>query len=89
MKYGDKIVGVARLTQETEKSCFYRLMVASQNTQLEAAKIARYIKDMIGKSNKFTASSSMKRRRYQTEVVEGESLPIRVGIDFSFNSTNQ
>ena len=45
-------------------------------------KIARSIKDMIGKSNKFAETPSAKRRRYYVEYIECVELPIRAKIMF-------
>jgi len=82
MEYGDKIVGVAKLHEETEKCFDYDVIVAKQ-CELGAERIARFIKDMIGKSNKFTANPSNKRRKYFVEEVECDTLPINARIVFS------
>jgi len=84
MEYGDKIVGVARLHNETENVLDYDVIVANQ-CSLGGDKIARYIKDMIGKSNKFSVTPSSKRRKYYVEKVECEVLPIKAKIEFTIN----
>lgn len=82
MEYGDKIVGAARLHEETDK-CFDYNVVIAKDCEIGAKVIARFIKDMIGKSNKFTANPSQKRRKYYVQEVEGEFLPINAKIVFS------
>ena len=62
MEYGDEIVGVATLHEETQKSLCYKVVVAKHN-ELNPQTIARYVKDMIGKSNKFMIKPSKKRGR--------------------------
>ena len=82
MEYGDRIVGVAKLHEETDKYFDYDIIVAKQ-CELGAEKIARYIKDMIGKSNKFAEKPSTKRRKYYVEEVDCDVLPIKAKIEFS------
>ena len=82
MEYGDNIVGVAKLHEETDKCFDYDVIVANK-CELGGEKIARFIKDMIGKSNKFTNNPSTKRRKYYVEFVESEFLPLRAEIKFS------
>lgn len=82
MEYGDKIVGVAKLHEETEKCRDYDVIV-SKHSDIAPSVIARYIKDMIGKSNKFAVTPSEKRRKYYVEEVDGECLPIKARIVFS------
>ena len=82
MEYGDKIVGVAKLHEETDK-CFDYDVIVAKRCSLGAEKIARFIKDMIGKSNKFTENPSTKRRKYYVEEVDCEVLPIKAKITFS------
>ena len=82
MEYGDKIVGVAKLHEETNKCLDYDVIVA-KNCELGGATIARYIKDMIGKSNKFTQNPSTKRRKYYVEEVNCSVLPINAKIVFT------
>lgn len=84
MEYGDKIVGVARLHHETENVLDYDVIVANQ-CSLGGDRIARYIKDMIGKSNKFSVTPSSKRRKYYVEKLECEVLPIKAKIEFTIN----
>lgn len=82
MEYGDKIVGAAKLHEENEK-CFDYDVVVAKRCELGAASIARFIKDMIGKSNKFTENPSTKRRKYYVEEVDADMLPITARIFFS------
>ena len=82
MEYGDKIVGAAKLHEETSKYFDYNVIVANK-CEIGGEKIARYIKDMIGKSNKFVDNPSKKRRKYYTDYVECEYLPIKASIKFS------
>jgi len=82
MEYGDNIVGVAKLHEETGSFFDYDVIVA-KGCVLGAEKIARCIKDMIGKSNKFSQTPSSKRRKYYVEEVDCESLPIQAKITFS------
>ena len=82
MEYGDEIVGAAKLHEENEK-CFDYDVVVARDCELGAEKIARFIKDMIGKSNKFTQNPTSKRRKYYVEMVKGTSLPIKAKIVFS------
>lgn len=82
MEYGDKIVGAAKLHEETDKCFDYDVVVAGK-CELGADSIARFIKDMIGKSNKFTANPSTKRRKYYVQVVDSDVLPITAKIIFS------
>lgn len=82
MEYGDKVVGIARLHKETDKCLDYDIIVAKR-CELGAEKIARYIKDMIGKSNKFTENPCTKRRKYYVEEVDCDVLPIEAKIEFS------
>ena len=84
MEYGDKIVCVAKLHKETETFCDYDIIVA-KNCELCGAKIARYVKDMIGKSNKFTQNPSTKRRKYYVEMVDCDALPIKATITITRN----
>jgi len=82
MEYGNNIVGVARLHKETEKILDYDVVVANQ-CSLGGDKIARFIKDMIGKSNKFSATPTTKRRKYYVQKIECEVLPIKAKIVFT------
>ena len=82
MEYGDKIVGAAKLHKEDEK-CFDYDVVVAKRCELGAASIARFIKDMIGKSNKFVENPSAKRRKYYVEEVDSDVLPITARIVFS------
>ena len=82
MEYGDNIVGAARLHEESDK-CFDYDVVVAKRCELGADKIARFIKDMIGKSNKFAANPSAKRRKYYVDEVDCESLPVTAKITFS------
>ena len=82
MEYGDKIVGAAKLHEEDEK-CFDYDVVVAKRCELGAAGIARFIKDMIGKSNKFTTTPSQKRRKYFVEEVDSDCLPVKAKIVFS------
>lgn len=82
MEYGDKIVGAAKLHEETDK-CFDYDVIVAKDCQLGAKVIARFIKDMIGKSNKFSEDPSTKRRKYYVEEVAGDCLPICAKIVFS------
>ena len=82
MEYGDKIVGIAKLHEETDKVCDYDIIVANK-CELGGNKIAQYIKNMIGKSNKFSEVPSTKKRKYYVEYIEKEVLPIKAQIMFS------
>lgn len=84
MEYGNKIVGVAKLHEETGSFFDYDVIVA-KNCELGASTIARYVKDMIGKSNKFAQNPSSKRRKYYVEMVDCDVLPIQARITFSRN----
>lgn len=79
MEYGNDIVGIATKIDETTKRSVYKLWVAAQS-ELCATKIARSIKDLIGRSNKFTNKPSTKRRKYIVQQVQCNVLPVRVGI---------
>jgi hypothetical protein len=81
MEYGDKIVGAAKLHEENDKCQDYDIVVASR-CELGSECIARYIKDMIGKSNKFKLTPSTKRRKYYVDKVDCEELPIKASIKF-------
>lgn len=82
MEYGDKIVGAAKLHEEDDRCLDYDVVVAKR-CELGAASIARCIKDMIGKSNKFTDNPSVKRRKYYVDEVDSDALPITAKIIFS------
>lgn len=81
MEYGDQIVGVAKLHEETDKSLFYVIVVAGGHA-LSAETIARSIKDMIGRANKFSETPSQKRRKYYVDVMDCETLPLTASITF-------
>lgn len=83
MEYGDKIVGAAKLYEETDKCLDYDVLVATK-CEIDAKVIARYIKDMIGKSNKFSDNPSPKRRKYYVSEVDADQLPITAKIVFNF-----
>ena len=82
MEYGNKIVGIAKLHEETPKYLDYDIVVAKQ-CELGANTIARYIKDMIGKSEKFNENSSTKRRKYYVEEIDCIELPVEAKIVFT------
>ena len=82
MEYGDKIVGVARLHKETDKILDYDVIVADKCV-LGGDRIARFIKDMIGKSNKFTLTPTTKRRKYYVEKIDSDVLPLKAQIVFT------
>lgn len=84
MECGEAIIGIARLYQETEKCLDYDVVVAGKHS-ISAEAIARKIKDMIGKANKFSDKPSQKRRKYQVEVRPCEALPITASIIFQKN----
>lgn len=86
MEYGDDIIGIAKLHEETNKYLDFDVVVASNNPNIEPAKIARSIKDMIGKSNKFSLNPSNKKRKYYVEKIDCEVLPIKAEIKFSKNT---
>lgn len=81
MEYGDKIVGIAKLHEENDKCLDYDVVVAAQ-CELGAASIARNIKDMIGKSNKFAVNPTAKRRKYFVEEIDCSELPVKAEIVF-------
>ena len=82
MEYGNKIVGIAKLHEETPKYFDYDIVVAKQ-CELGADKIARFIKDMIGKSEKFNENPSTKRRKYYVEEINCTELPVEAKIVFT------
>lgn len=82
MEYGNKIVGAAKLHEESDKCFDYDVVVAAQ-CELGAANIARFIKDMIGKSNKFSDNPSPKRRKYYVQEIDSDVLPITAKIVFT------
>lgn len=82
MEYGNSIVGIATLHQETPTCCDYDIVVAG-GCPLGAERIARFIKDTIGKSNKFTDNPSTKRRKYYVEEVDCDVLPVNAEIRFT------
>lgn len=82
MEFGDKIVGVAKLHEETDKCQDFDIVVAN-GCELGGESIARYIKNMIGKSNKFAENPSSKRRKYYVEFVDCDTLPIKANITFT------
>lgn len=86
MEYGDKIVGIARLHDESEKCLDFDVIVAAK-CSLGSAAIARCIKDMIGKSNKFAENPTEKRRKYYVEEIDCEVLPVSARIVFTKNET--
>lgn len=79
MEHDNDVVGYATKTDETDKTIVYTLWVAIQN-ELPHHKITRSIKDLIGKSNKFSSNPSTKRRRYMVVPVDKAAIPVRVGI---------
>ena len=81
MEYGNVIVGIARLHEEGDNFLDYDVVVA-KNCELGTASIARCIKDMIGKSNKFSENPTNKRKRYYVEERECSELPIEASIVF-------
>ena len=87
MEYGNDIVGIATKIDETTKCSIYKLWVAAQN-ELSATKIARNIKDLIGRSNKFTNKPSTKRRKYIVQQVQCNVLHVRAGIAINDISNN-
>lgn len=82
MEYGNKIVGVAKLHEETEKCFDWDIVVASE-CELGAKTIASYIKNLIGKSNKFAEKPSDKRRKYYVEEIKSKELPVKAQIVFT------
>jgi len=85
MEYGNKIVGAAWLHEETDKTLDFDVVVASK-CELGATRIARYIKNMIGKSNKFTESPTSKKRKYYVEECESDKLPINAKLVLSLTN---
>lgn len=81
MEYGNKIVGIAKLNNETDKYLDYDIVVAKQ-CEIGARKIAQYIKNMIGKSNKFSVNPSYKKRKYYVKEIDCDVLPIKAQITF-------
>lgn len=82
MEYGDAIVGIAKLHEETDKCFDYDVVVAAK-CELGATSIARCIKDMIGKSNKFSESPTLKKRKYYVEEIDANILPVNATIKFT------
>lgn len=82
MEYGNQIVGIAKLHEETDKCMDYDIVVAKQ-CELGPQRIARFIKDMIGKSEKFNDNPSTKRRKYFVEELDCAVLPIEAKIVFN------
>ena len=81
MEYGDKIVGIAKLHEETDK-CFDYDVVVAKNCEIGCDRVVRSIKDMIGKSEKFKETPSAKKRKYYVELIDGNVLPIKAEIKF-------
>ncbi len=81
MEYGNDIVGIAKLYKETDTYQDYTIIVA-RNCELGEQSIVRFIKDMIGKSNKFSSNPSNKRRKYYVEGLDCKVLPIIAEIKF-------
>lgn len=84
LEYANNIVGIARLHEETDRCLDYDLIVADK-CPLGGDKIARCIKDMICKSNKFTLTPTNKRRKYYLEKVDCDVLPIKAEITFTLD----
>ncbi len=82
MEYGDNIVGIAKLHEETAK-CFDYDVIVANGCEIGCDRVVRSIKDMIGKSEKFKANPSTKKRKYYVELVEGNVLPIKAEIKFT------
>lgn len=82
MEYGDEIVGIAKLYNENNRYMDYDVIVAGKCV-LSADAIARRIKDMIVKCNKFSFTPNTKRRLYHVEVVDSATLPIKAEIKFT------
>ena len=55
-------------------------VVVAGRHAMSADVIARKIKDMICKANKFCSNPSTKRRKYQVEVRPCEALPVTASI---------
>lgn len=81
MFYGDEIIGIAKLHEETDKALDFDVVVVKGN-EIPSEKIERSIKDMIGKSNKFSMTPSTKRRKYYVSYEEGTELNITAQIVF-------
>ena len=82
MEYGNHIVGIAKLHEESDKCLDYDVVVAA-HAPIPADKIARNIKNMIGTSNKWEDTPSIKRRKYYVEEVDCDTLPVKAEIKFS------
>ena len=82
MEYGNHIVGIAKLHEESDKCLDYDVVVAA-HAPIPADKIARNIKNMIGTSNKWEDTPSIKHRKYYVEEVDCHTLPIKAEIKFS------
>lgn len=82
MEYGNKIVGIAKLHEETDKCMDYDIVVAKQ-CELGSDRISRFIKDLIGKSEKFNDNPSTKKRKYFVEEIDCTELPIEAKIVFN------
>lgn len=79
MEYGNDLVGLAVKEDERPNCDIYHVYVAAKN-ELAPERIARAIKDMIGKANKFTDQPSTKKRRYIVKHCDVQRLPYRTGI---------
>lgn len=84
MEYGNDIVGAAKVIKETDK-CVNYVVVTAKNCELGTESIARFLKDMIGKSNKFSDNPISKRRQYFVDEVDSDVLPIKAKIEFLNN----
>lgn len=82
MEYGNDIVGAAKLIEETDK-CLSYVVVVAKNCELGSVAISRFIKDTIGKSNKFSDTPSTKRRKYYVNEYDVTKLPIEANLQFS------
>lgn len=79
MEFGNKIVGLAKLHEETDRCMDWDVVVATK-CPMGGKAVAKSIKDMIGRSNKYDVNPSKKRRKYYVEEFESDFIPVNVSL---------
>lgn len=82
MEFGNQIIGIAKLHNENEKYYDWDIVVATK-CPLGGKKVERKMKDIIGRSYKYSINPSNKRRKYYVEYFEMAYLPIKVSLNFT------